>query len=205
MTSTHQPTAVRRLDIPAAQALADLASIFDDLQTVLRCCEWLVTELGTGEPDELRVEAGWTMAVLSYARCFATGRRGMGLTEDDLTSTPLQGEVLEWHKVLRQLRKHYSDPAENPRERFFVGAAQDSHGRVNGIAITSVRQPRLDDLTVRQTGALAYELSRLVDKRIGEQQERVLRAADVMSKADLDKLPLIDLTTVDGEDAEADG
>ncbi len=198
MTSTtDQPATVRALDTPAAQALADLAAIFDDLQTVLRCCERLVTELAepADEPDDLALEALWTTAVLSYTRCFAGGRRGMGLTEDDVTATQLQGEVLEWHKVLRQLRKHYADPGENPRERFTVGAAQDSHGRANGIAITSTRQPRLDDRTVRQTGALAYELSRVIDGRITEHQQRVRTAAGTLPKAELDKLPLIDVAT----------
>lgn len=196
-----QPATVRALDTPAAQALADLAAIFDELQTVLRCCERLATELTdtSSEPDDLVLEAVWTTAVLSYTRCFTTGRRGTGLTDDDVTNTRLQGEVLEWHKVLRQLRTHYADPARNPRERFTVGAAQDSHGRANGIAITSTRQPRLDDVTVRQTGALAYELGRLVDQRIGEQQEQVLTHANTMSKADLDRLPLIDVTALEVE------
>lgn len=196
MTSTtNQPTTVRKLDSSAAQGLAELAAIFDDLQTVLRCCERIVTELAepSGESADLGLEAFWTTAVLSYARCFAGDHSGMGLTDDDVTGTRLQGEVLEWHKVLRQLRKHYADPAENPRERFAVGAAQDSHGHANGIAITSTPQPRVDDLTVRQTGALAYELSQLVDQRITEQQERVRTGANAMTKDDLDRLPLIDV------------
>lgn len=195
-STTNQPTAVRKLAIPAAQALADLAAIFDDLQTVLRCCERLMRELAApeGTPDDLLVEAVWTTAVLSYARCFTGGRRGMGLTEDDVTASNLQGDVLAWHQVLRQLRKHYADPVENPRERFTVGAAQDGDGTAAGIAITSTRQPPLDDVTVRQTGALAYALSRMVDQRITEQQERVRAAADAMSADELNTLPLIDLT-----------
>lgn len=195
-STTNQPTAVRQLAIPAAQALADLAAIFDDLQTVLRCCERLMRELAApeGEPDDLLVESVWTTAVLSYARCFTGGSRGMGLTEDDVTASKLQGDVLAWHQVLRQLRKHYADPVQNPRERFTVGAAQDPDGTAAGIAITSTRQPPLDDVTVRQTGALAYALSRLVDERITEQQERVRAAADRMSADELNSLPLIDLT-----------
>ncbi|MGH3495132.1 MAG: hypothetical protein ACRDQ1_18125, partial [Sciscionella sp.] len=121
-----------------------------------------------------------------------------GLTEQDVTATKLQGEVAEWHQVLRRLRKHYADPVENPRERFSVGAAQDSHGRATGIAITSTHQPALDEVTVRQTGALAYELSRLVDQRITEHQERVRTAANELSKAELDKLPLIDVIATEG-------
>ncbi len=205
MTSTtDQPTAVRRLDTPTAKELTDLAAIFDDLQTVLRCCERLVSEVTADEPDDLLIEALWTSAVLSYSRCFAHGRSGNALTEQDLTQTQLQGEVLQWHKVLRQMRHHYADPADNPRERFSVGAVRGSDGRPQGIAITSTRQPRLDDVTVRQTGALAYALSQLVDQRITEHQQRVSAAAQAMSEGDLDELPLIDLTdsTQPGQDTD---
>jgi hypothetical protein len=195
VSATKQPTVVRRLGTPAALALADLASIFDDLQTVLRCCERLIMELSArpDEPDDLVLESFWTTASLSYARCFAEGRRGVGLTDEDVTSTSLRGEVLEWHKVLRQLSEHYSSTVDNPRERFEVGAAQDADGRATGIAITSTTQPTLDDLTVRQTGALAYELSQLVDKRIAEHQERLLTAAAALSTSELEKLPRIDV------------
>jgi hypothetical protein len=204
-STTDQPTAVRRLDNPTATTLADLASIFDDLQTVLRCCERLVTELAADEPDDLFIEALWTTAVLSYSRCFAHGRTGTALTEQDLTQSQLRGEVQQWHKVLRQMRHHYADPSDNPRERFSVGAAQDSDGSAHGIAITSTRQPRLDDVTVRQTGALAYELSQLVDERITQHQQRVREATKVMSKAELDKLPLIDLGDTSEPDAGSTG
>lgn len=193
----NQPTTVRRLGTPAAQALADLASIFNDLQTVLRCCERLVQELA-GRPDDVVMEGVWTTALISYARCFTSGNRGMGLTEEDVKSTSLPGEVLEWHKVLRQLRKHYADPAKNPRERFEVGATEDSDGKANGVAITSTPQPPLDEVTIRQTGALAYRLSTLVDQRITEHQERVLAAANALAPVDLKKLPLIDVSTPEG-------
>lgn len=195
MTGTTQdPAAVRALEDPAAKELAELAAIFDELQTVLRCCERLVSELSGSEPDDLILEAVWTTAVLSYTRCFRAGSKTTTLTEEDVSATGLQGEVLEWHKVLLQLRKHYADPALNPRERFAVGAAQDPHGQPSGIAITSTSQPQLDDVTVRQTGALAYHLGRLVDKRITEQQEKVLGRASAMTKSELDRLPVIDLT-----------
>jgi hypothetical protein len=190
--TTNEPTTVRRLGIPAADALADLASAFNELQTVLRCCERLVAELA-GDADEVVLEALWTTALLAYVRSFTGGDRGLGLTEADVEAVPLSGEILEWHNLLRRLRKHYTDPARNPRERFAVGAALDSRGRPVGIAVTAIPQPRLDDVTVRQTGALAYELSKLVDRRITEHQERVLAAAEALSAAELDRLPVIEV------------
>lgn len=195
---TATPDVVRRLDTPAALAVADLAAIFEDLQTVLRCCERLVSELGSARPvpDDLTLEAFWTTAVLSYSRCFSSTReRGTGLTTDDVTATGLAGDVVGWHTVLLQLRDHYADPAVNPREVFSVGVAQDAVGKADGIAVTSARQPPVDDLTVRQTGAIAFELSRIVDRRIAEQQELVFGALSTLTKPELDGLPLVEVAT----------
>jgi hypothetical protein len=185
------PTSVRQLATPAAAALADLAAVFDDLQTVLRCCERLVAALAAPEPDDLTVETLWTVALLSYGRCFAPGDRGMGLTADDVAGTGLPGAVTEWHEMLGRLRAHYADPVRNPRERFSVGVSQDDSGRAAGIAVTSARQPLLDEVSVRQTGALAYGLSRLVDERITAQQQRVFEAVSSAPAAELDRLPLV--------------
>ena len=184
------PTVVRALTTPAAAALADLAAVFDDLQTVLSCCERLIA---TPPPDEVVAEALWTTAVLSYGRCFAPGPRGMGLTEADLAATGIEGAVTDWHAMLLRLRDHYADPAVNPRDRFCVGVSRDGDGRPAGVAVTSVRQPLVDEVTVRQTGAVAYALLRLVDGRIEEHQRRVFAAAGALSDAELEKLPEVEV------------
>jgi hypothetical protein len=193
-TVTH--VAVRRLETPDALALADLAAIFEDLQTVLRCCERLLSELGaTDGPDDLSLESFWPTAVLSYTRCFATRPSGTALTPDDITETGINGDVLGWHKVLVKLREQYADPALQPRDGFSVGAVQDAEGTASGVAVTSAPQPRVDDLTVRQTGAITYGLSRIVDQRIAKRQEVVSAELRPMTKAELDKLPLVEVTS----------
>ena len=195
---------MRRVDDAAAAALVGVVEVFEDLQTVLRCCERLVAELAVdGEPDPVVVESVWTTALLSYARCFAATGDGVALTEGDVSSTHSSPEVVEWHRLLLQLRNHYADPAVNPRERFSVGVAQDANGRASGIAITSARQPLVDDLTVRQTGAIAYALSGLVDKRIELRQKEVFHDLESWSKADLDRLDPLDLAAPQADDAAA--
>ena len=196
MTTTDAPRTVKRLGSPAALALADLAAIFEDLQTTLMCCERLVAQLAHPRPDEVAVESLWTTALMSYSRCFAPGGRGMGLTEDDVTATELQGEVLAWHRMVRTLKKHYADPAVNPRETFTVGVAV-AEGRPSGVAITSTRQARVDTDSVRQTGALAYALSHLVDARIAEHQATVLEGAGTFSAAELETLDEVELAPED--------
>lgn len=188
------PPTVRRLTSPAALALADLAGLFEDLQTVLRCCERLVELVAVdGELDDLALEAYWTTAVLSYARCFAAGARGTGLTEQDISATGLSGDVLGWHRTLLGLRERYADPAVNPRESFSVGAAQDTSGHAEGIAVASARQPLLDEVSVRQTGAVAFALSAVVDQRVVAQQAVVFTAVAAMARPGLDRLPLLHL------------
>lgn len=190
-----EPAVVRRLDSPSSSSLVHLVEIFDDLQMVLRCCERLVAELASedGEPDPVLLEAVWTMALLSYARCFAPGEAGVTLAEADLTAIQPDSDVLEWHKVLLQLQDHYIDPVTNPRERFSVGVTQDAGGAASGVAITSARQPLVDDLTVRQTGAIAYALSSLVNDRIESQQERVFEELKNTPKEALEKLVPLDV------------
>jgi hypothetical protein len=188
------PTSARQLVTPAALALADLAAIFDDLQFVLRCCEQLLTELGRDQDrDEVLVESLWVSALCSYARCFRPGERGMGLSKSDLAATGLKGDVEEWHALLGKLRDFYVDGVVNPRETFSVGVSQTEAGSVDGVVITSAARPQVDETTARQTGRLAFELSRVLDERIKVQQKTVFTAAQKMSPEAFEDLTPIDV------------
>jgi hypothetical protein len=192
------PNAVRELDLPEAAELAKLASVFEDLQYVLRCCEHLVTALNSPESgpvqvqsDDALVEALWTGALVAYVRCFS-GRTAV-LTEDDLGELKLDGDVRDFHGMVKKLRDHYASRHTNPREAFTIGAAQSNDGRPSGIAVISTPRPLVDDTTVRLLGRVAYALSGLVDGRMQETQQRVLAAAGKLSPAELSKLRLVHL------------
>ncbi|MCW2847656.1 MAG: hypothetical protein JWR90_1630 [Marmoricola sp.] len=191
---TETPAVVRRLEGPSAQVLGDLVETFEELQSVLLCCERLMAELAPPRPaDPIVVEGVWTMALLSYARCFAAGERGPTLTEDDLTTAQPDTDVLTWHGVLLQLREQQADPVTSPREQFTIGVTQDDTGVASGVAVTSARIPLVDELTVRQTGAIAYALSSLVNERIEAQQLVVFEELGSASREDLEKLEPVDL------------
>lgn len=187
------PRAVRRLSTADSTQLAHLAEIFGDLQFVLRCCELLIGQLA-GPPeasDDVAVEALWTAALVGYVRCFSGQRKG--LRESDVPETGLSGQVEEFHKQLWRLRDHYASRHVNPRERITVAAAQGADGRASGVAITSAPRPRVDELTVRQTGQLALALSGLVEKRMEELQQRVFDSAKALSTGVLSALPVVEL------------
>jgi hypothetical protein len=189
---THAPSRARLLTTPAAAGLADLVAIFDDLQFTLKCCERLVAELERGR-DGVVVEALWVSALNSYARCFRTGERGMGLTVADVEAAGVPGEVAEWHELLGRVRDLAIDGPVNPRETYSVGAAETGTGQAGGIVITSAARPLVDDLTVRQTGRLVLALSELVDERIKQHQEKVFAAVEKLPADQFAALPAIEV------------
>jgi hypothetical protein len=192
---TTAPSRARLLATPGALGLADLVAIFDDLQFTLKCCERLVTELERppARLDAVLIESLWVSALNSYARCFRSGDRGMGLTVEDVKATEVPGEVAEWHEVLGRIRDFSIDGPVNPRESYSVGVSQSESGEAEGIVITSAVRPLVDDMTVRQTGRLAFALSQLVNERIKEHQQKVFTAASRMTATQLAALPAIEV------------
>ena len=186
------PSSVRRLDSPEATRLADLAAVFEDLQYVLRCCEHLVGALGAPDPDPVLVEALWTGAVVGYVRCFS-GRSAV-LGDADLAELKLDGDVAEFHAMVKKLRDHYASRHVNPREAFSIGAAQANDGHPTGVAVVSTPRPLVDDITVRLLGRVAYALSGLLDARMQEAQAGVLAAAGKLGPTELSRLPLLHLS-----------
>lgn len=192
------PSTVRRLEGAEAGELASLAAVFEDLQYVLRCCEHLVTALNSPENGPVRVdtdsalvEALWTGALIGYVRCFSA--RTSVLTDKDLAELKLDGDIGEFHGMVKKLRDHYASRHVNPRESFTIGAAQSNEGRPTGIAVVSTPRPIVDDTTVRLLGRVAYALSGLVDARMQKSQNDVLGAAGKMSPTELSQLPLVHL------------
>jgi hypothetical protein len=187
-STDNVPTSIRRLDNADAMRLARLVAAYDDLQTVLRCCERLVALL-EGSPDDLETEALWTLTLLSYARVFASGAGEPALAEDDIADPAGDGKVREWHRVLLHLRDHHADPDANPRETYTTGVALDGAGAVNAVAVTSVRAPLVDVAAVRQAGGIAYPLIAVLDERIDPLQERIF--------AQMREVPATELSALD--------
>jgi hypothetical protein len=180
---------VRELTSPAARRLADLAAVFDDLQFVLGCCERLLRELTRADQqDPVVVEALWAAALNAYARCFRREGRDAGLTVDDLVETGLQGDLVPWHEMLGKVRNFLVAKSANPRETFSVGVSLAADSSAEGIVVSSVSYPRVDEATVRQTGRIAYELGQLVDRRIQDQQKAVFEEVEDLPAARLNQL-----------------
>jgi hypothetical protein len=55
----------------------------------------------------------------------------------------------------------------------------------------------VDDITVRQTGAIAFGLSKMVNDRIAEQQAKVFDEVKDLGKAELDRLAPLEVASAD--------
>ena len=188
------PTSIRRVESPSATRLVRLVESYEDMQTVLACCERLVTVLGerAGAGADVGVEALWTLAVLSYVRCFGGGDTAV-LTVDDLADDGAEGSALHWHRVLLHLRDQLSSDATNPREVYSVGVAQDAEGAVNAVAVTSIRAPMVDAAAVRQAGALALPLCGVLDGRISDVQKEILEQVRNAPSEEIEAMELIEV------------
>jgi hypothetical protein len=192
-SAADQPLTVD-LDLPSAQVLADQAGIIQDLQFVMECCKRLLTELARSEEERDAVVplALWSSALVSYARCFSSGKR-FGLTADDVLTLPLQGEVLKYHKWVIEERNKHTRHSANPFEVAKVGAAlspsEAKTRRVEGIAILSMSHVLVDATGVRQLGGLASELAKQTAEKAKTQQDVVLADAQRLAVDRLYELP----------------
>jgi hypothetical protein len=195
-TSPAAPAALRTvaLDAPSAQILADDAGIIQDLQFVIECCKRLLAELDKPEADRDPVvpQALWTAALVAYGRCFGKGKR-LGLSNDDVASLPLQGEVMKYHKWLLEERSKHTAHSANPFETARVGAAlsprDKPNRRVEGIAILAISHVLVDDAGIRQLGGLASELAKQTADKAQAQQDLVLADTQKLSIDHLYELP----------------
>jgi hypothetical protein len=182
------------LDSPQARVLADQAAIIGDLQFVMDCCKRLLTELDRPEADRDAVipQALWSAALVTYSRCFGEGKR-FGLTLDDIRGLPLQGEVMKYHKWVIDQRNHVTRHPADPFDAARVGATLSppgaEHREVAGIAIMTMSHVLVDDMGVRQLGALASELAKQTAEKAKPQQDVVLADTQQMDIEALYQLP----------------
>jgi hypothetical protein len=178
------------LDMPSAQILADYASVVQDLRFVQGCCRHLLTVLAQpeGQRDSTLMKALWSAALVAYARCFGTGKRS-GLTIEDVKGLPLQGEFLEYHKWLRDMRDKNVAHSVNPFEQVKVGALlsppESPQRQFEGVATLAMLYLMPDETGVWQLGGLAAALADSVSRKAQAQQDTVTAEA---RQLDLDYL-----------------
>lgn len=157
-----------RLTTRAAVDLADLVSIYGDLDRTVRCCDRYLS----GQLDDEARDAVFEAIVIGYARAFVTGRstRGKGARRrvDDLVDA-LTVEQRRVHDQARELRDRHVGHRVSDDERAYVLAGFDSRGKYNGISILATRFASSPDL-VDKVRSLAVFMRDVVEARIEAEQ-----------------------------------
>ncbi|WP_221326758.1 hypothetical protein [Actinoplanes sp. L3-i22] len=144
MSSNHESVTtqlpIAQLDGRYAKLLADLGAVNQDILFVMRCCRKLVAAMSEETPDGVLMQALFTAAVITYARCFNGGNRS-ALKEGDLTKLGLEGDVRDFHRHVLDTRSKHVEHSVNPFEMITVGAVPsppDAESRaVQGITACS--------------------------------------------------------------------
>jgi hypothetical protein len=191
-------------ELDEAALLSELASLFHDLNFVVNACDSLDDAYAAGGEDSTFTQAYWTAAVIAYIRCFTTGIR-LRLTESDLEQLPFEGEVVEFHRLLKDMRDKHIAHSVNPFEDVQIGAVlspDDSPSpQVEGIATLYMRHVAGDRVAVQQLRALASDLAKLVAERAKSQKDRVLAAAQGLNVEGLYERQRLRVTAPGPEDA----
>jgi hypothetical protein len=183
------------LDLPSAQQLAGHFATHRDLLFVRECCGRLLQLLDSteGEPDSVFVEALWTAALVGYSRCFKDGKREYRLQTRDIAALPLEGEVVEFHQLMLDLRDKHIAHSVNPFEQIVVGAMLsplDAPNRqVEGISTLMGRLVVVDRNAVWQLGNLAHAMATAVAEKVEKQTAIVLAETQALDIDALYRLP----------------
>jgi hypothetical protein len=152
----------------AARQLADSVSVLQDLELVLSACEQLseLIRSDSDQPDSASLHAWWTAALVTYVRCFSSGKRG-GLSYSDVQS--LGENAVAIHETIKGMRDKNIAHSVNPFEQVRVGLVLSPQLRqrtaVEGVAVLASRLLTLDVQWVDALSTLVRGLKKGVAER----------------------------------------
>jgi hypothetical protein len=180
---------VATIEFKEARELADAASIFQDLGLVLNVLARLRDLLKEENPDHIAVQSYWTTALVTYVRCFTTGKRV------ELSQSIFEGicgreqPAVDVHRHYKALRDKHIAHSVNPFEQVEIGAVLSPPGvqnrKVEGIATLGMHLISLDAEGVDSL----HELARIARQKTALECQRLQKATQGIAETlDLDEL-----------------
>lgn len=195
---------VVKIEFDEVSALADLLGYRQDLISVIQMTKRLADILRQDqeEQDALMARSLWTSALITYMRCFATGKRH-GLTEAIYAHLP--GEPIATHGYYKDVRDKHIAHSVNAFEETLIGVILSSQegDSIDVLGVASMSAFRVYDSVegVEQLGMLAVHALRYVEQEAKEAQEGVLSRANSLSAEQLRTLPRLGTIPQGGADA----
>ena len=166
-----------KVDYEEARILADSALVLQDLTFTANVLKRLRQLLKDRSKDRVLVESLWTSALITYARCFSTGKR-LGLSEDIFKNKKLKGDPLGCHRYYVNLRNKHIAHSVNPFEQVTVDlelSKPDSTKReVLGVGVLSLKLICTDIEGVETLLRLVLVAKEEVRKRYEEYEAKTL-------------------------------
>lgn len=165
---------IAEVDFEEAKQTADLMSYFQDLAFTIKALDRLQQLIGENGKDEVLTGSLWIAVLISYARCFSTGKR-FGLSEKLFED--IEGGV-ECHQLFMNLRNKHIAHSVNPFEQVIVGLVlsppSSSECKVEGVSILGQKLLHLDSEGIQNLRHLALVAMKKVEKQGKEYQEKTL-------------------------------
>jgi hypothetical protein len=119
--------------------LADLASISQDLTFTIACLKRLRPLLKDDDKNHVLQQSLWTAALISYIRCFSSGKR-FGLHEDIFVNKNLNGDPVGCHRYYKSLRDRHIAHSVNPFEQIAVDLqlSKPDSGKQEVLCVTTL-------------------------------------------------------------------
>jgi len=174
---------VAKVDYEEAKKLADFASIYQDLSFTVDVLKRLIQLVEEDNEDSILTQSLWTAALISYVRCFSSGKRfGSGLQEnifEDLEYDPeLEDDPITCHRYYKNLRDKHIAHSVNPFEQVEVGlilSEPDNPDReIQGVATLLQKLIHLDVEGLKSLLRLVLFAKEEVRKQAKECETRTL-------------------------------
>lgn len=191
------------IDLKDTKDYAEWISIAHDLNHVIDATKKLYDFLDKGEKDSTIIRSLWTSALVTYIRCFTSGKRRSKLSSNIFAN--LNGDPIGTHQYYKDTRdKHIAHPV-NIFEEMKIGIIpSDSFPKSPSyIGLGHLYAFRLTDEKegVAQLGRLAYIALGYTNNQIKETEVKVLNEIDILSEKELMDLRSLKIQPQGGGDA----
>lgn len=182
MNEKSKELPIAKANSSEAQKLADLTAIIQDFKSIMQACSRLKNLLEKNSQENLLIESLWVSALIKYARCFATGKRCPGLTENIFQD--LHGEPLKAHQFYINLRNKHIAHSVNPYEQMEVGfvlsSVVEQEKKIIGVSTLTMRHIVSDKKGVQQLGMLSKiahdkicSMAKVVEQKVLEEGKKI--------------------------------
>jgi len=166
-----------KVDFEEAKILADITLIFQDLGFTVDVLNRLIQLFKNKSIDRILIESLWIGALISYFRCFSSGKR-LGLSEDIFKNKKLKGDPIGCHHYYKNLRDKHIAHSVNPFEQVTVdlelSSPSSTKREVLGVAVLSQRLICVDIKGVVTLLRLALIAKEEVRKQAKEYEDKTL-------------------------------